>query len=217
MGKSVADLVRETNAGLTEPGQTNMVGARDGESPRFEVYFAPFSVCSHKVRTVLLEKGIPFVAHRMNLGMRDDKASDSYSPAYVRMRLKGAPGAELVRGYTGQSSVASEGFDPCVVPTLFDHLHQRVVVDSARICDYLDRESDVGTPLVPDELASGIDAQISLIDQAPHVAVLYGVPPEGEDCRPGHLANMLDGVHDRKIVHLERIKASVADEPELVA
>ncbi|MEL7028529.1 MAG: glutathione S-transferase family protein [Pseudomonadota bacterium] len=131
------------------------------------------------------------------------------------MRLQGAGNARLVSDYSGQSSVASEGFDPCVVPTLADHHRKRVVVDSAKICAYLDRETS-GPQLAPDALTEGIAAQIALVDQAPHVAVLYGPHPDGDD-RPGLLAAGLSGVHDRKIRHLEALIASVADEPSLVA
>ena len=66
----------------------------------------------------------------------------NYRPGYVRLRLQGAPNLQYAEGYTGQSSVTTEGFDPCVVPTLVDHEKACVVIDSARICNYLDREVD---------------------------------------------------------------------------
>ncbi|MEL7029473.1 MAG: hypothetical protein AAGL49_09740, partial [Pseudomonadota bacterium] len=49
-------LVQAANEALSAPEQHSTIGAADGETPRFEVYHAPFSVCSHKVRAVLAEK-----------------------------------------------------------------------------------------------------------------------------------------------------------------
>ncbi len=217
MTTKFSKLIQQANDDLAAPEQHRIVGAKDGKAPRFEVYHAPFSVCSHKVRSVLTEKRIPFVSHdvRMNLVDHDAPHPDNYKPGYVRMRLHGAPDARMVSDYTGQSSVASEGFDPCVVPTLADHQHEQVVVDSAKICSYLDRETS-GAALIPDALAEAIAAQIALIDQAPHVAVLYGPRPDGDN-RPEMLVNGLTGVHDRKINHLKALIASVADDPNLIA
>ncbi|MEM6666487.1 MAG: glutathione S-transferase family protein [Pseudomonadota bacterium] len=211
-----SDTVKAANNALSAK-KTKTIGAKPGETPRFEVYHATFSVCSHKVRTVLLEKNIPFVSHTMNLAVSASRGSDTYHPDYVRLRLLGAPGAKMVGTYTGQSSVTSEGFDPCVVPTLVDHLHQRVVIDSSNICDYLDRETDPQDALVPIDMADAVAAQIALIDHAPHVAVLYGAHPDEEDKRPDIIADRIKGVHDHKVKHLEALKASVADQPDLVA
>ncbi|MHC6223557.1 hypothetical protein ACYU03_02000 [Pseudomonas sp. X10] len=36
----------------------------------------------------------------------------------------------LVNGYSGRTSVQSEGFDPCVVPTLIDYEAGRMIVDT---------------------------------------------------------------------------------------
>lgn len=215
MTRIFSESVTAVNNQLADD-QSHRVGLSDGETPRFEAYFATFSVCSHKVRAVLSEKGVPHVAHVMKLFARADALPDNYHPSYVRMRMLGAPNAKMVSGYTGQSSVTSEGFDPCVVPTLVDQLHQRVVVDSAVICNYLDKEAGVGVPLVPPALATAIDEQIAIIDQAPHVAVLYGKNPHGDD-RPESIAKPIEGVHDRKVAFLETAKSMVADEPDLVA
>jgi 2,5-dichlorohydroquinone reductive dechlorinase len=214
MTLSFSDLVQHANEALEVPPETHF--ANGSGKPRFEAYFATFSVCSHKVRAVLAEKKIPHIAHVMRLFARADSIPDNYLPGYVRMRLQGAPDARLVGAYTGQSSVESEGFDPCVVPTLVDHLHQRVVVDSAVICEYLDREAEQGQLLVPAALSSEISRQIKLVDQAPHVAVLYGKNPHG-DTRPESIAKPIEGVHDRKIAYLKAAKAMVPDEPALIA
>ncbi|MEM1021189.1 MAG: glutathione S-transferase family protein [Pseudomonadota bacterium] len=210
-------LVERANAALEAPEQHSIIGARDGQSPRFDVYHAPFSVCSHKVRAVLVEKQIPFASHdiRMNLVAHDAPCPDNYKPGYVRLRLQAAAGSGLVHGFTGQSSVASEGLDPCVVPTLADREKEQVVVDSAKICTYLDQETD-GTPLIPADLADAIAAQIALIDEAPHVGILYGASPSG-DQRPERVAAGLSGVHDRKIKHLQALIAAHSDAPDLIA
>ncbi|MEM9706110.1 MAG: glutathione S-transferase family protein [Pseudomonadota bacterium] len=217
MPKPLSDLVREANAELNEPGQHLVVGAPEGETPRFELYHANFSICSQKVRAMITEKNIPFTAHQLNLPVSEDHPSDSYRPGYIRLRLRGAPDVQMVSGYTGQSSVADEGFDPCVVPTLVDHQQQRVVVDNVRICNYLDREADLGPRLVPDQLADAIAAQVSLVDAAPHPAVLYGASPKGEDIRPEIVAIPITGSLTHAIRHLENFKAAHADQPDLVA
>lgn len=213
MAATFSDLVDGANRDIKFP--IKMFGAAEGETPRFEAYHANFSVCSNKVRSVLLEKEIPFASHVLKLVASEDHTPECYRPGYVRMRLKGAPGAEMVGEFSGRSSVSSQGFDPCVVPTLADHANEKIVVDSANICAYLDREAGSGPRLIPDDLAEAINAQISLIDEAPHVAVLYGPNPHGDD-RPDSIAPGLVGVHDRKITHLQVLK-SAADTPELRA
>ena len=70
---------------------------------------------------------------------------ENYHPDYVRLRIRGAPGREFVNGYTGRSSATTEGFDPCVVPTLVDHETDQVLIDSRFICDHIDRVWESGT------------------------------------------------------------------------
>ncbi|MEL7028465.1 MAG: glutathione S-transferase family protein [Pseudomonadota bacterium] len=123
----------------------------------------------------------------------------------------------MVSGYTGQSSVSGEGFDPCVVPTLVDHRHERVVVDALKICQYLDQEAEAGPRLVPDEFEDVIEEQVALVDQAPHPAILYGATPDGEDIRPPIVAVPITGSLAHAVRHLENLKASHSDEPDLVA
>lgn len=214
---SFSELVAAANGALENPQQSRVVGGTASQTPRFEVYHAPFSVCSHKVRAVLAEKAVPFTSHEMNMNLvaPDAPCPDNYKPGYVRLRLHAAPGTPLVGAYTGQSSVATQGLDPCVVPTLVDHEKERVIVDSAAICSYLDQETS-GTTLVPQALTDQIAAQIDLIDQAPHVAILYGAGPNNDD-RPERLAAGLTGVHARKIVHLRAVMQIVSNAPDLLA
>ena len=208
-----AEIVEKANSNFTNEHRNKPIGTVRGTEPRFELYHAAPSLCSMKVRTVLAEKNIPYVSHDLNLPVRKDYV-ECYLPDYVRMRLLGAPDAEFARGYTGQSSVTTEGFDPCVVPTLVDHEKERVVIDSSRICTYLDERSS-GSKLVPDELADQINDQISLVDQAPHVASLYGAHPD-HDPRPKGLKENISGVHAKKIVQLKELREQAKDEQALV-
>ncbi len=209
-----AEKVAKANSRFTHKHRNRTVNAGVGGNPRFELYHAAPSLCSMKVRTVLAEKSVPYVSHDLNIMVRKDMP-ECYLPDYVRMRLLGAPEAEFAQGYTGQSSVTTEGFDPCVVPTLVDHEKEKVVVDSSRICVYLDEETS-GDRLIPGNLSNEIGAQISLIDQAPHVATLYGAHPD-HDPRPKGLKTNIAGVHAKKIVKLEAARDEAGDEATLVA
>lgn len=212
---NLEELVDAANESLTSAYRNRVVHGDTGSTPRFELYHAAPSLCSMKVRTVLAEKQAPYFSHDLNLMTRKAEAPECYLPGYVRLRLQSAPDAELARGYTGQSSMTTEGFDPCVVPTLVDHEAGRVVVDSARICSYIDAHTD-GEPLVPEALSNEVGAQVALVDQAPHVAVLYGAHPD-DDVRPPLLRKNITGVHAKKITAIEALKAGVGDDARLTA
>ena len=204
-------LVAAANEVLAHPRRDATIGVDDGSAtatPRFELHHAAPSLCSFKVRTVLFERGIPFRSHDMNILPSGGSIPENYRPEYVRLRMHGAPNAKLVDGCTGASSVATEGFDPCVVPTLVDHEKERVVVDSARICEHLDREWTLGDPLMPDGMADEIRSQIDLVDRAPHVAVLYGAHPESDN-RPDGLRVNIKDVHAKKIAAIEVMMGEV--------
>lgn len=209
-------LVDGANAHLKPANRHQLVGSTGGGKPRFEVYHSAPSLCSHKVRTVLAEKQLAYMSHDMQIMPIGKAIPQNYRPGYVRMRMLGAPGAAFASGYTGASSVETEGFDPCVVPTLVDHEKLQVVVDSARICDYLESECDSGTTLVPASMEAEIKAQIDIIDRAPHVAALYGANPDG-DTRPPGLAGRIEGVQERKNRCLRAMMAEVPDDEELQA
>lgn len=211
---NLSQLVEQANEPFTRAHRNRVVNGAADAKPRFELYHGAPSLCSMKVRTVLAEKQVPYYSHDLNLIMREP-APECYLPGYVRLRLQGAPNAELAQGYTGQSSVTTEGFDPCVVPTLVDHEAQRVIVDSARICAYIDEQTD-GERLIPEALSDAVGEQIAIVDQAPHVAVLYGAHPDG-DVRPPGLSKNIQGVHAKKIAALKKLKAQVGDDAELAA
>ena len=206
------DLVTALNRELPASAQGVIIGGTDVE-PRFELYHAGFSLCSNKVRCVLAENAIPYISHTLRIGPVSGEIQDNYLPDYVRLRLQARIDQAYARGYSGASSVRTEGFDPAVVPTLVDHEKGRIIVDSRAICLYLDAESDEPR-LVPEPLEAAISAQIDLIDQAPHVALLYGGHPD-QDTRPAKLIENITGVHAKKVAGLEAALALVADVPDL--
>lgn len=215
--QSFAQLVDAANDVLAHPRREATFAGENGAlqaAPRFEVYHSAPSLCSFKVRAVLFERGISFRSHDMNIMPIRGSTPENYRPEYVRMRLRGAPNARLVDGYTGASAVATEGFDPCVVPTLVDREKQAVVVDSARICEYLDRECTQGESLVPKAMADAVRTQIDRVDRAPHVAALYGAHPDG-DHRPGGLRTNIKDVHGKKIAAVEAMMAAAGNDAEL--
>ena len=220
----LASLVAAVNAGLGDPHR-NTVVAGNGESPvRFELYHAGLSVCSQKVRTVLAEKNISYASHEMVIlnskGIYSDELTpaENYSPDYVRLRLYAAKeldSTELARGYRGVSSVESEGFDACVVPTLVDHANSRVIVDSMRICEYLDQEIAGSSMLIPGDSADAVLRQVSIVDQTPQPALLYGYHPD-DDQRPDFIKGAMSDVYDLKVEALEQLIAANHDDEEVV-
>lgn len=206
-------LVSDANASLRNGYKNKLTGS--GEA-RFELYHSAPSLCSHKVRTTLAEKQAAYISHDMVIMPMGKFIPQNYRPEYVRLRLRGAPGAKLVSGYTGESSVTQQGFDPCVVPTLVDHEAMRVVIDSQAICEYIAANVSTGTNLIPEHLKADIQTQVDLVDRAPHVAVLYGAHPD-DDRRPAGLRDRIAGVHARKIRVLETLINHIGDDAELRA
>lgn len=206
--KSLQDYVRAANAPLIDPDRNKQIG---GASSRFELYHFALSVCSHKVRTCLIEKGAPFLSHDINIL---PPLLENYHPDYVRLRMQGGRGRDMVSGYTGRSSTASEGFDPAVVPTLVDHEEGQVYVDSVAICEHIDQAWQNGQNLVPQRLRAEIEREIAIIDATPHVAVLYGAHPDG-DFRPEILRTSMPGAHDFKIMKLMEGRSLAVGHPRL--
>jgi hypothetical protein len=152
-------LVTAANAELTDLERNHLVGGAEGENTRFELYHAGLSICSQKVRAVLAEKGSSYLSHELVIlnsrGIYSEglTLAENYRPGYVRLRMFGVEklGLEFADKHTGSSSVETEGFDACVVPTLVDHEKEEVIVDSKRICQYLDGELPEPTSLVPED------------------------------------------------------------------
>ncbi len=210
MTSQITKLVAAANAPLTDQKMNLTVG--NGE-PRFELYHFAFSLCSQKVRACLAEKAACYVAHDINLEM---PLLGNYDPSYVRLRMAANPGNALATGYTGRSSVETEGFDPAVVPTIVDHVEGRVIVDSAAICRHIDRVTPAADTLVPHHLESCIAGEIAIVDGTPHVAALYGAHPDG-DFRPARLRQGMRGVHDRKIKKLLKARDMSEGDAGLIA
>lgn len=214
--KDVLDrLVADVNARLTIKSANRVIGRAGAGQPRFELYHGSLSLCSFKCRATLAEAGAAYTSRAVSIMPNGKAIPLNYRPEYVRLRLKGQESPHFVSGYSGASAVGVEGFDPCVVPTLVDHQEGRVVIDSKDICNYIDAQT--GSTLVPPELEKAVEYQVDLVDQAPHVALLYGADPEG-DRRPGGLASSLLGVHGKKVRALNAVIAHIGDsEPELLA
>ena len=140
--KPLMEMAAAARAAVLDPNRITVVGGNP--NPRFELFHAASSLCSQKVRTVLNEKALPYRSNDMRiLGSMEPSGlvpAEHYSPAYIRLRLIAARelGANFVSGYSGRTSVETEGFDPCVVPLLVDYQEGRVIADSQRICCYLD-------------------------------------------------------------------------------
>ena len=208
--RTLADYVAAANAPLTDPARNRQIGSG---SSRFELYHFALSVCSHKVRTCLMEKGAPFMSH--DIGILPPNL-ENYHPDYVRLRMQGGKGREMVAGYSGRSSTGSEGFDPCVVPTLVDHEDGKVIIDSVAICAHIDRAWEGGTNLIPSRLKAEIDREIAIVDGATHPAILYGAHPDG-DFRPKMLQKNMPGAHDYKIMKLMEGRSLSVGHPRLIA
>ena len=216
------EMAAAARAAILDPSRITVAG--DKANPRFELFHAASSLCSQKVRTVLFEKRLPYRSNDMlilgSMGRDGLVPAEHYSPAYVRLRLIAAreSGRNFVSGYSGRTSVETEGFDPCVVPLLVDHQSGRVVADSKQICGYLDAVSHQPIQLVPDdpEARSEVMRQVGIVDRLPNGALLYGFHPDA-DLRPGPLKLAMETVYDLKVMALEQLIAANAGEPELVA
>lgn len=152
-------------------------GLRDERQPRFELFHAPNSICSQKVRAVLAHHDMAYVSSSMSI-----IAGETYLPDYVRLRmlacdLEGLPLASL---HSGSTAVTTGGCDPAVVPTLVDWAAGTVVIDSKRICIYLDDLSDDSPKLRPSALKEAIDEELSLVDGLPNYQMLVGQAPDAD-------------------------------------
>ncbi len=223
MNQSTAfhSLLDAALAELDDPARTTVVNAGAG-APRFELFHAGLSICSQKARVVLAEHATPYVSHEMvivaskGLYSDDFRPAENYRPGFVRLRLLG--GAELGGNYasshTGSSSVATEGFDPCVVPLLVDREQRRVIVDSMRICAHLD--ASAGPPLLLPPNDAQVRRQVDIVDRLPHPAILYGFHPD-DDQRPDFIQGVMRDVHDLKCESLQKFIDDNRDDETLVA
>jgi glutathione S-transferase len=215
-------MTAAARAAIADPARITIVRGRS--EPRFELFHAASSLCSQKVRTVLHEKAISYRSNDMlilsTMGSDGLVPAEHYSPAYIRLRLVAARelNREYVSGYSGRTSVETEGFDPCAVPLLVDHEAGRVIADSRRICIYLDELSREPAQLIPDapDARTEVMRQVGIVDRIANGALLYGFHPDA-DLRPEALKASMRTVYDYKVMALERLIADSAGEPELLA
>jgi glutathione S-transferase len=219
---NLMDMAAGARAAIADPARISLVGS--DANPRFELFHAASSLCSQKVRTVLFEKHLPYRSNNMmilgSMGPDGVVPAEHYHPPYVRLRLLAGRevGRELVSGYSGRTSVETEGFDPCVVPLLVDYKAGRVIADSRRICCYLDAVSRDPIHLVPEDADARAQVmhQVSIVDRIPNGTLLYGFHPDA-DLRPEALKTAMETVYDYKIKALEAMIDANADDAELVA
>lgn len=216
------EMAAAARACVKDPARITLVGG--AINPRFELFHAASSLCSQKVRTVMHEKGLAYRSNEMlilgSMGPAGLVPAEHYDPAYIRLRLLAnrTEHRRFVSGYSGRTSVETEGFDPCVVPLLVDYEEGKVIADSKRICCYLDGVSRKPIQLLPDDPLARAEVlhQVDIVDRIPNGALLYGFHPDG-DRRPDILKAAMETVYEYKIMALERLRADHADDPELYA
>jgi 2,5-dichlorohydroquinone reductive dechlorinase len=190
-----------------------LVGGKLDPKPRFELFHAPNSICSQKVRAVLAHHGMGYRSHLLNIFK-----GETYLPQHVRLRMLGCGrlGVPLVATHTGSTSVSNGGCDPAVVPTLVDWEAEEVFVDSKLICRHLDEQALDEARLRPCGLAGRIDAEIDIVDNLPNYQMLAGKPP-GEDLRPeSRRRSDGNGFALEKVKRCERYLDEFRDDEDLV-
>lgn len=220
--EQLTQMAAAARAAMADPARITIVGK--DRHPRFELFHAASSLCSQKVRTVLHEKELPYRSNDMiilcSMGPDGVVPAEHYDPAYVRLRLIAGRelGLAFVSGYSGRTSVEAEGFDPCAVPLLIDHVAGRVIADSLRICCYLDAVSREPIQLVPEgaKAREEVMRQVRIVDRIPNGALLYGFHPDA-DLRPDILKSVMETVYECKILALEGLIDANDAAPEVVA
>jgi 2,5-dichlorohydroquinone reductive dechlorinase len=186
-------------------------GLAPDEQPQYELYHNVGSVCAQKVRCVLAELAVPYVSHDIPI-VTEEWAT--YRPDYVKLRIAGSRGQDFVSGHTGSSSASQHGFDPTVVPTFIDRGTENIVIDSQRICRYID--SQIGqSSLRPAALAAVIDEQTAIVDDIPNIALAFGTHP-GVDPRPQNIRVHADGAMLRKIKALKKVREIYSSDETIV-
>ena len=186
-------------------------GLTPDEQPQYELYHNVGSICAQKVRTVLAELAVPYLSHDIPIVA---EPWPTYHPDYVKLRIAGSRGQEFVSGHTGSSSASQHGFDPTVVPTFIDRDAENIVIDSLRICRYIDSQIGQST-LRPAALAAVIDEQTAIVDDIPNIALAFGTHP-GVDPRPQKIRMYSDGAMPRKIKALKKVREIYSSDETIV-
>jgi len=171
MSANLELAVAEARAALGDDGKR--VGHDPGRRPRFELFHAPGSICSHKVRAVLAHHGLAWRGHAINLF-----TGQTYLPAYVRLRMAGCDrlGIGLAANHDGSTAASRGGCDGAVVPTLVDWEIGTVMVDSRLICLHLDKAVEAADRLRPAALEESIDEELKIVDNFPNYQLLMARP-----------------------------------------
>ena len=209
MAVAVDDLIEDLCETLGDAGE--IVGAL--AEPRFDLFHAANSICSHKVRVVLAQLGTAYRSHVLNIF-----AGQTFLPGHVRLRLIGCArgGLALVQAHTGSTAASTGGCDPAVVPTLIDRQTGEVIVDSKAICRYLDAQAAEPDRLCPGAFRAAIEAQLDVVDNLPNYQMLVG-KPAGADPRPRALqANAGVDFSMSKVARCDRYIAQFAGDQALV-
>ncbi len=207
---SLETLVADARVALGSAGEVQ--GPNPGAAPRYELFNGANSICSQKVRAVLAHHGLPYVTHSVKMF-----EGQTYLPDYVRLRMVGCAelGGALASHHSGSTSTAAGGCDGAVVPTLVDWQAAAVIVDSKRICLYLDGEADGTGRLYRADLASAIDEELAIVDNLPNYQMLMGRKvAEAENTATRN--DVRGSFSRRKVAWCDRFLQEHADEPALV-
>ena len=209
--RQLAPAVDGARAAIESAGERH--GPAADEDARFELFHAAGSICSQKVRAVLIHHRIPWISHELNMFL-----GQTYLPGYVRLRMLGCAryGGALVSRHSGSTSAGAGGCDGAVVPTLVDWEAEEVVVDSRRICIYLDEQIAERERLRPADRAVAIDGDLEVIDNLPNYQMLMGRTVSGTES-----ATTRSGVgasfSERKVAWCSRYLEENGDDPVLAA
>ena len=175
---------------------------------RFELFHAPNSICSQKARVVLAHHGVPYLSNSMNI-----RAGDTYLPGFVRLRMAACDlaGLPLVATHSGSTAVETTGCDPAVVPLLVDWHARKLVIDSKRICLYLDKVAG-DSALRPAALAQAIDEELDVVDGLPNYQMLVGKAPETHGVPATHMAGTGVTFAVSKVERCDRYLAEFPDD-----
>ena len=188
------------------------IGPDPGRRPRYELFHAAGSICSHKVRAVLAYHGLAYRSHALNLF-----TGQTYLPPYVRLRMAGCDrlGTGLAAHHDGSTSTSQSGCDGAVVPTLVDWDVGAVIVDSKLICLHLDEGIEAVRRLRPEGLEGAIDAELEIVDNFPNYQMLMAraSAPAGSGVTKGSIGGSFS---NRKVAWCEAYLRDYADDEVLV-
>ena len=188
-----------------------VVNAAGDGPPRYELFHAANSICSHKVRCVLAWHRLPYASHSVNMFL-----GQTYLPGYVRLRMVGCEhfGGALVSHHSGSTS-ATAGCDGAVVPTLVDWRTGEVIVDSRRICLHLDEQVPDSQKLRPRGLGDAIDDELGIVDNLPNYQMLMGRQSRASESAATR-SDTGGAFSQRKVAWCDRYLKEHADEAPLV-